>query len=130
MADKHNKNDSDLKTAQVTPSVSPSMVNQANAAAVEAEAAKAAQESLPDPKVVVVHKSLAEKERDEARGDAADRDGPQKTYRVGPGGHYREGKLYEHGELITVAASEKPGREWEEVEESKQRTARFLAKKS
>lgn len=34
-----------------------------------------------------------------------------KTYVVGPGKHYRKGKMYEPGELITVT-DEKPGKDW------------------
>lgn len=33
------------------------------------------------------------------------------TFKVGPGGHYRLGKLYQAGELITIA-DEIPGKEW------------------
>lgn len=34
-----------------------------------------------------------------------------KTYVIGPGKHYRKGKMYEPGELITVT-DEKPGKDW------------------
>lgn len=37
------------------------------------------------------------------------------TYRIGKGGHYREGTLYNEGDTITVESLEVPGPNWVDV---------------
>lgn len=38
-----------------------------------------------------------------------------RTFIVGPGGHYREGRLYREGDTIALEKDEKPHPEWVEV---------------
>ena len=39
-----------------------------------------------------------------------------KTYTIGRGGHYRDGRLYVDGDTITVDNTEEPGPNWTLVE--------------
>lgn len=45
-----------------------------------------------------------------------------KTYFVGPGGHYRNNRLYKAGDLITVT-DERPAKDWKLAPEDKQKGA-------
>lgn len=45
---------------------------------------------------------------------------PHKQYRVGPGKHYRFGRLYEPGEVVSIPENEKPAADWTPIEDDEE----------
>lgn len=99
----------DAAKAPVTTAFDAAKESRSDRAAFEAAMAPSPSEVLARAEAELAEHQAAVERMRKAAGAAAFRG--TKTYVVGPGKHYRKGKMYEPGELITVT-DEKPGKDW------------------